>query len=37
MVDFTLAGGGRTLSPGVYMARITAGTDQKSLRLIGMN
>jgi hypothetical protein len=36
MVDFTLEGGGRALAPGIYMARITAGTDQKSLRLIGV-
>jgi hypothetical protein len=36
MVDFTLAGGARPLSPGVYMARITAGTDRRTLRLIGM-
>ncbi|OGF12681.1 MAG: hypothetical protein A2W00_08730 [Candidatus Eisenbacteria bacterium RBG_16_71_46] len=35
-VDFALRGGGRTLSPGIYMVQITAGDDQKTLRLVGM-
>ncbi len=35
-VDFALRGGGRTLAPGIYMVRITAGSERKTLRVVGM-
>ncbi len=36
-VDFALREGGHALTAGVYMIRITAGADQKTVRVIGMD
>jgi hypothetical protein len=35
-VDFELRGGTRTLAPGIYLARITAGTERRTLRMVAM-
>ena len=35
-VDFALRSGGRALSPGIYMVRISAGSDRQTLRVVGI-
>ena len=35
-VEFAMRDGGRSLAPGVYMVRITAGSYRKTLRVIGI-